>query len=255
MSTLPEDDYTIHLPTVRADGLDQDQEYCEIERDGERRRIRFHDYDEIFAVPGLYERLFADLLACDSPRVVVDLLSDALEQAEERPQDLHALDFGAGNGMVGAELARIDSGSIVGVDLLDEAREAALRDRPGVYDSYHVVDFTDLAQDERRELEEHDCNCLTCVAALGFGDVPLDAFATALDLVGDDAWIAFNIRKRFVDDADETGFARALRSALDDGTIVEHASKTYTHRMSVSGEPLDYLAIVGRKQGELELVG
>jgi SAM-dependent methyltransferase len=255
MPTLPEDDYTIHLPTVRAAGLDQDEEYCEIERDGERRRIRFHDYDEIFAVPGLYERLFAELLACDSPRIVVDLLSQVLEREEERPQDLRVLDFGAGNGMVGAELARVESGSIVGVDLLDEAREAALRDRPGVYDSYHVVDFTDLAQDERRQLDEQDFNCLTCVAALGFGDVPLDAFATALDLVADDGWIAFNIRERFVDATDETGFARALTSALDDGAIVEHATMTYTHRMSVSGEPLDYLAVVGRKQGALELVG
>jgi hypothetical protein len=32
---------------------DQDEEFCEVVLDGEVRRIRFHDYDEIFDVPGL----------------------------------------------------------------------------------------------------------------------------------------------------------------------------------------------------------
>ncbi|MBB4660895.1 class I SAM-dependent DNA methyltransferase [Conexibacter arvalis] len=254
MSTLDHQEYVIHMPAAGADGLDQHEEYCEVEWDGERRRIRFHDYDEIFKVPGLYERLFADALSCDSPRVVVDLLHDALRQEDERPQDLQVLDFGAGNGMVGAELARIDSGAIVGVDLLEAAKEAAERDRPGVYDAYHALDMTELAPSAREELEQHDFNCLTCVAALGFGDVPPEAFASAFELVADEGWVAFNIRERFVEEADTSGFSRTLATALEEGTIVEHARVTYTHRLSVSGDPLPYVALVGRKQGELELV-
>jgi SAM-dependent methyltransferase len=254
MSTLSRQDYVIHMPAAGAAGLDQDEEFCEVEQDGERRRIRFHDYDEIFKVPGLYERLFADALSCDSPRVVVDLLHDALRQEDERPQDLQVLDFGAGNGMVGAELARIESGAIVGVDLLVEAKEAAGRDRPGVYDAYHALDMTELAPDAREQLARHDFNCLTCVAALGFGDVPPEAFATAFELVADNGWIAFNIRERFVAESDTSGFSRTLAGALADGTIAEHARVSYTHRMSTSGEALSYVAMVGRKQGELELV-
>lgn len=254
MSTLTGDEheYTLHLPE-RGTGLDQDEEFCEIEVDGARRRIRFHDYAAIYSTPGLYERLFADSLACDSPRVVVDLLDDALERSGTSAQQLQVLDFGAGNGMVGAELARIGSGSVVGVDLLPEAKHAAGRDRPGVYDDYHALDLTDPAADGRDELERRDFNCLTCVAALGFGDVPPEAFANAFNLVDDDGWVAFNIRERFTEESDTSGFAATLATLLDDGTIEEHARVSYTHRMSVDGEPLPYVALVGRKQGELLL--
>src|SRR5690606_3253866 len=107
-----------------------------------------------------------------SPRVVVDLLADALDRADASPEELRVLDLGAGNGMVGEQLAELGSGAIVGVDLLPEAKAAAERDRPGVYDAYYAVDLTDLEDDERAALERHDVNCLTCVAALGFDDIP-----------------------------------------------------------------------------------
>jgi SAM-dependent methyltransferase len=254
MSTLTSDEYeyTLHLPD-RGAGLDQDEEFCEIEVDGARRRIRFHDYAAIYSTPGLYERLFADSLSCDSPRVVVDLLDDALERSGTSAGELQVLDFGAGNGMVGAELARIGSGSVVGVDLLPEAKHAAGRDRPGVYDAYHALDLTDPSADGRDALEQRDFNCLTCVAALGFGDVPPEAFANAFNLVEDEGWVAFNIRERFTEEADTSGFAATLASMLDEGTIDEHARVSYTHRMSVDGEALQYVALVGRKQGELTL--
>lgn len=32
--------------------IDQDEEWCEVVVDGERRRIRFHDYSEVFKIPG-----------------------------------------------------------------------------------------------------------------------------------------------------------------------------------------------------------
>jgi hypothetical protein len=32
--------------------------------------------------------------------------------------------------------------SVVGVDIIPEAQEAADRDRPGVYEDYYVVDLT-----------------------------------------------------------------------------------------------------------------
>ena len=75
-------DYALHLPPEHArDELDQDQEWCEIEINGERQRIRFHDYASIYNVPGLYERLFAEQLECDSPRFVTELLGAELRTA------------------------------------------------------------------------------------------------------------------------------------------------------------------------------
>ncbi len=254
MATLDNVDYALHLPPKHARGeLDQDEEWCEIETaDGDRTRIRFHDYAAIYNVPGLYERLFADRLDCDSPRIVVDLLGEALRDAGLKPETLTALDFGAGNGMVGELLAELTIGEIVGVDLLPEARDAAHRDRPGLYAAYHALDLTQLTAENRRDLMRHDFDLMTCVAALGFGDIPELAFAEAFNLVGAPGWIAFNIRDRFMEE-ETAGFGGLLARMFDEGVLKERTRTRYTHRVSVDGESLDYDAIVAEKLADIPL--
>src|SRR4051794_18310401 len=146
---------------------DQDHEWCRVTVNGAKRKIRFHDYDEIYSVPGLYECLFYQHLACCSPQVVRGLLEDALRDAGVPASTLRVLDLGAGNGMVGEELADLGADLIAGVDLLPEAAAAAKRDRPGVYDDYHVLDLTELSDGVRSELRDHRFNALVSVAALG----------------------------------------------------------------------------------------
>jgi len=248
MSTLSKEDVKIHLPNG-AFALEQDEEFFEIEEDGARRRIRCHDYGEIFSVPGLYEQLFAELLSCESPRVVVELLDETLKERDQDPRELRAVDLGAGNGMVAEELDRIGADSIVGVDILEQAKEAAERDRPGLYDAYHAVDVTELNPALREDLEQRELNCVTCVAALGFGDMPPDAFRAAYDLVEPEGWVAFNIRDQFIDDDDSSGFAELLERMFDEGEMVEHTRRRYQHRLSVKGEPLHYVAVVAQKAG------
>ena len=247
MSRFSNDELTIHLPHAAVTALQQDEEYFELEQDGRRRRIRFHDYAEIYSVPGLYESLFAEMLMCRSPEVVVDLLQETLPGHQQGPRDLRVLDFGAGNGMVGEELDRIGVRSIVGVDELEEAKQAAERDRPGIYDAYHAIDITAPEPGVQRELENADFNCLTCVAALGFGDIPADVFRAALDLIADDGWVAFNIRDRFVGETDRSGFADLMDDMAATGDLVEHARLRYPHRLGLSGEPLHYVAVVAQK--------
>jgi predicted TPR repeat methyltransferase len=252
MPTLDTVDFALHLPPRHArNELDQDEEWCEIEVDGARRRIRFHDYAAIYEVPGLYERLFAEELECHSPTIVTELLGERLRAARVRPADLTALDFGAGNGMVGECLAALSIGQIVGVDLLEEARDAAERDRPGTYADYYALDFTDLSGADRRELMRHDFSVLTCVAALGFGDIPPLAFAEAFNLVGSPGWLAFNIRDRFIEDAG--GFGGLIARMLREGVIEERGRKRYVHRQSVAGESLEYVAIVAEKCADVPL--
>lgn len=254
MATLDRQGFELTLPPRQAGGgLDQDEEWCEVEVNGERRRIRFHDYAAIYEIPGLYEHLFGELLECNSPDVVCGLLRDALHGAGIDPGTLSVLDFGAGNGMVGERLDDCGAGSIVGVDLLPEARDAALRDRPGVYDDYLAVDLSALTDDQRATLEAHDFDALACVAALGFGDVPPVAFAEAFNLVSSPGWIAFNLRERFLDDEDAGGFGAFIARMFDEGVLEEHARRSYTHRISVAGEPLTYVAVVARKLRDVPL--
>lgn len=264
MVVLPGDDesrtateqprYEISLPR-EIDGCDQDEEFCEVRIDGERRRIRFHDYDEIYSIPGLYEQLFYDLLRCDSPRVVCELLSEQVEEAGLDVEDLSVLDLGGGNGMVAEQLAELGVDAIVGVDLIEEAAEAARRDRPGVYDEYVVADLTAMPDDARETLEERHLNCLMTVAALGFGDIPPEVFIEADRMIEPDGWVAFNIKEDFISDADRSGFAGLISRALDAGTLELQAQRRYQHRLSVAGEPLHYLAIVARRRGELAELG
>jgi SAM-dependent methyltransferase len=242
--------FEITFPRGREEDRDQDEEFCEVVIDGDVRKIRFHDYDEIFAIPGLYEQLFYDELKCDSPRVVAGLLGEHIPESER--SELRVLDVGAGNGMVGEELDKWDVHAITGVDIIQEAADATERDRPGIYERYYVVDLTDIPEGTQRQLEERPFNALTSVAALGFGDIPPEAFAAAYNFVDDGGMIAFNIRDRFMEGNDRSGFEEMMKNALDDGALEKVDEKLYRHRLAVSGEELMYWAIVARKRGDLK---
>jgi len=248
------DDLEIRLPQAEAlaSALDQDQEWCEVVHDdGTVERLRFHDYDRIFTVPGLYERLFYTELECSSPTVVRGLLEDALRTDGAEPADLRVLDLGAGNGMVAEELRAMGADAIIGADILHEAKMAAERDRPAVYDGYQVCDLTapDPVADEA--LRSFAPTCLTTVAALGFGDIPPRAFATAFEYLADDAWIAMTIKDDFISDDDPSGFSRLIKRMNDEGALEVSVDHRYQHRLAVSGEPLHYHAYVARKRAEI----
>jgi SAM-dependent methyltransferase len=249
MSTTDPTTLAVEFPDDLA--LDQDHEWCRVTVDGTTRKIRFHDYDEIYSIPGLYEFLFYEHLQCCSPQVVRGLLEDVLTDAGVPSDTLRVLDLGAGNGMVGEELADLGAEMITGVDLLPEAAAAAERDRPGVYDDYLVLDLTELPEPLRRELRGRRFNALVSVAALGFGDIPPRAFAEAFNLVADGGWIAFNIKEHFLDDGEPTGFSRLIGKLLDSGMVEQRAEKVYRHRLSMNGEPLDYVALVGVKRSSI----
>ncbi|HEX8053153.1 MAG TPA: class I SAM-dependent methyltransferase [Thermoleophilaceae bacterium] len=248
-------EYDVRLPKAGETSFDQDQEWCEILIDGEPRRIRFHDYDEIYSIPGLYEHLFYELLECDSPRAVTALLGQELRDRGREAGDLRVLEVGAGNGMVAAELVELGVRSIVGVDIIEEAAMAAERDRPGIYDDYKILDLTAIPADTGRELQGHGFNCMVTVAALGFGDIPPDAFANAYNFVEPGGLVAFNIKEDFLADADGSGFSKLIQAGLRDGALEIRAEERYRHRLSIAGEPLHYVAIIGEKRSDLPVTG
>jgi SAM-dependent methyltransferase len=242
-----EAEMTVRLPDRRGP-VPQDEEWCEVAVNGGWRRIRFHDYGDVYAVPGLYEHLFRDLLQCQSPETVVGLLAEQLATSGVEPESLAVLDLGAGNGMVGEALADMGAGRIVGVDIVPEAGEAVDRDRPGLYARYHVCDLLDPPPRVARSLASERFNALTSVAALGFGDIPPEVFQAAFDLVDEGGWVAFTLKEDFLLDAECSGFCGLIEELVESGSLEVCARRRYRHRVSVAGEPLYYVAMVGRKR-------
>lgn len=241
-------DLQIRLPQPE-NLLDQDAEHCSVLIDGEWRRYRFHDYADIYTVPGLYEALFHEVLDCRSPDVIGKLVKEELQRLDPGP--LRMLDLGAGNGLVGEQLRRLDPERLVGVDIIPEAEQAALRDRPDVYDAYHVADMTALSPQQTEELRAERFTGLCCVAALGYDDIPPAAFRGAYNLVEDGGVIAFNIKDKFLSDNDTTGFAGFIKKLREEGVLELLTSERYRHRINVHGDPLYYVALVGRKKRDI----
>ena len=242
--------YSVRLPMPNG-ALAQNEAYFFLEEDGQRKKIRFHDYDEIYLRPGLYEQLFYDRLKCESPTRMAEWLSKAVNDAGERTQSLRVLDLGAGNGMMGQALAKEGVARLVGVDILPEAKMATERDRPGLYDAYFAGDLTQSKSDLLTELSEWKFDCLTTVAALGFGDIPTMAFINAYNAIEKGGWVAFNIRDTFLSQEDDTGFSVLIRAVLLSQKMELHRMIRYRHRYSIDGEPLYYYGIVCRKRSNL----
>ncbi|MEJ2870321.1 methyltransferase domain-containing protein [Actinomycetospora sp. OC33-EN08] len=230
----------------------QDDEWCVVAQpDGTWSEFRFHDYHRIFDVPGLYEKIFYDVLGCDTPRFMADLFADALAGTREDPAAVRVLDLGAGNGIMAEELAAVGVPHAVGVDILPEAQAAAERDRPGLYAHYLVADLTALDPTESRRLADHRLTALSVVAALGFGDIPPAAFRTAYDHVADGGWVVLTIKDAFLAEDDTSGFATMISDGLSSGALEVVRRERFRHRLATDASPLVYEGIVARKRGPL----
>ena len=225
----------------------QDGEWVVAKLNGHWEEIRIQDYARLFEVPGLYEQVVYEALECQSPEMIATLLERCMESHSPSMEDLKVLDLGAGNGCVAEELHDHGAREFVAVDICTEARQAAERDRPGLYDLYLLDDMTSPKPATVKALEQARPNCLCCVAALGFDDIPAEAFANALEFVAPDGWVAFTIKSDFVQNGDASGFRRLIDQLIDTGGLEVEERRSYTHRLSTDGRPLEYLAYVARK--------
>lgn len=239
--------YKIVLPENR-DLCDQNQEYIWLEIEGERQKVRIHDYKKMFSIPKLYEQVVYRHLKCCSPNVLAGLMHKHIKHTQGILQPLRILDFGAGSGISGKKIRkRLSCEALVGLDILPEAKDSAYKEHPGIYDKYYIMDCMNLNQEEVDILKSWRFNTLFVVGALGFDDIPLNSFLNVYNLLEDNAWIAFNIKDRFLkQNIQSNSFNRLFASIFKDQMSVLE-QKRYRHRYAVSGCPLYYYAIVGKK--------
>jgi predicted TPR repeat methyltransferase len=210
------------------------EDWIEYGPPGARKRVGFHDYASLYAEPGLYERVFYEELGMRSAEEVVGLYAASLdgEAAAER-----VLDLGAGNGIGGDLLREAGVGSLVGLDLEPEARVAALRDRPGVYDDYVVAD---LATDPGA-VAGFDFTAVVAVSAIGVGHIPMAVFADTLDaLLEPGGRFAFAVADGLLPDFHDGLFARVPADVL--------GTSRYQHRRQMDGGDHPATAVVARKR-------
>jgi hypothetical protein len=98
-----------------------------------------------------------------------------------------------------------------------------------------------------KTLQEWNFNAMTVVAALGYGDIPPEAFFTAFNLIQNGGWIAFNIKEDFLRDEDTGGFSGLMNRLTRKNIVQMEAYKRYCHRLNIAGDPLYYIAAVAQK--------
>ncbi len=242
---MPRCEFPVYFP--EATDLSQGQEYFFIEKDGKKEQVQLHDYLKIYSVPWLYEEVLYELLKCNTPVAICDLLEKVLRETETNPLDLRVLEIGAGSGIFAQHLRGLGIKRITGLDILEIAHQAAERDRPGLYDDYYVADLTDLSSEAHKELADQEFNCVAVASATGWGNhIPVLGFATAFELLAQGGWFIFHV-KRDKDDAECLELCDWIDTLVGSRKMRVLANESCFHRYSIDNKPIFYDVIIGSK--------
>jgi hypothetical protein len=238
--------WTVELDTTPGRRQAQ-EEFLLHHGDGSAERITLHDYARVYSVPGLYEEVVQHRLECASPATVAGALVEAAQSEGRTADGLRAFDLGAGNGVVGEELAARGVAVVAGADGVAEARDAAHRDRPGLYAHYLVGERLDVGE-VARLVRDEGLTALVAAGAVGEGHVPVDALAQLWDAFPPGSFLALTLADR-EDDHDVTDVEAMIAGTAGQ----EHPSRTvvrrrFRHRLSMAGDELFYLVLVAVKE-------
>ena len=242
-------DFEIRIPQEVSNLVIQ-EEFFWLKQNGKERKLRLHDYAEVYRIPYLYEHLMEKLHA-KSHTVLSSLLIDQFTQVGGAVEDLVVLEVGAGSGMVGKTLADLGVKSITGIDILPEAAVAAAREYPGVYENYYVEDLTKLSAKTGDTLSSRGFNCIVCGSALGFNHIPALGWARAFNMIAPNGLIAFNVQKERWKDKSETSFSAWHPWVAKTDIFEITQTHNYQHRFYMDGRSLDYVAVIGTKQANI----
>lgn len=210
--------------------------------DGHVEELRLHEYERLYALPGVYEQIVHERLGCRSPQELAELLAGTVDGLGWGRGAARVIDIAAGNGVSGEALATAGLHPVLGSDIVPAARRAALRDRPGLYDEYLTLDLLALSDADRAHIRALQANVLSCVAPVGEHAVPPAALAAAAALLEPEALVAYLHDVDIVDvDPVTAGVWRSIEAEGE-----ELARRRYVHRRTVSGAPYHMEAVVWR---------
>ena len=225
-----------------------DGEYIALSGDGiDEQVIHLHEYPRLYAVPGLYEHVVQELLGCRSPQVAADGVANALRRLGLDPADVPLLDLGAGTGLVGELLSALGATTVIGLDALDAARDACLRDRPSVYRDYLIGDLAHPRPELLARLRGHHPGGLVSAGAFGGTHVPAAALLNALALLPNGAPVVFTIDERWTQADGPGGFRTPITQLFASGHLQLFERSRFQHRRSTAGNPIYYELFVAAK--------
>jgi trans-aconitate methyltransferase len=238
-------DFSVELD--QRSGLAQaDERLTVIFADGRREHMRLHEYGRVYTVPGLYEEVVQRRLECASPAVLSRALVKHVVQCGDDPAALRLLDIGAGNGVVGEELRKLGvDGAFFGMDKEGGAREAAERDRPGLYVEYLIGDLAELSIASM--VEKYSLTGMVGAGVFGPGHVSAANLNAAWQQFRPGAWLAVTLPENVVNaDGEElSDYVAALRAGEENTEVTEFSR--YRHRFRMSGDPIYYYLMVARR--------
>jgi hypothetical protein len=213
--------------------------------DGEVEELRLHDYERLYALPGVYEQIVQERLGCASPARIAAMLAGAADEAGWPREQVRVIDVAAGNGVSGEALVHEGLRPVLGTDIVPAARAAAQRDRPGVYGSYETLDLLSRTDATAAQLGALRANAASCVAPVGDrpGQVPTEALVTVAGLLTADALVAYMHDPRVAERDVVT--AELWRERLG-AQATEVARERYLHRRTVNGGSYEMVGVVWR---------
>ena len=215
--------------------------------DGRVEEVHLHDYARVYALPGVYEQIVTDRLGCRSPWQIAGMLAGTVDRIGWRRERTRVVDLAAGNGVSGEALASEGLTPVLGTDIVPAARDACLRDRPGVYGQYRTLDLLDLSPEQRTAIVTLGANAVACVAPVGDGpsQLPPRALAAAVALLAADALVAymFDPAAGAPDAVTTAMWVQTLGPGVQAGELER---RRYVHRRTVNGEPYEMDGVVWR---------
>ncbi|AFY39672.1 Methyltransferase type 11 [[Leptolyngbya] sp. PCC 7376] len=246
---MTESNYEIIIPENIEDLVIQ-EEFFYLLQDGKKRKIRLHDYKELYSIPRLYQSIMEQQQE-QSHIVLPSLLKEYIVSSGKKMEDLTILEVGAGSGAVGKTLSDFGVKSIVGIDIVPEAKEAVDRDYPDVYSSYYIEDLNNLSPKTKEALIQQKFDCIVCGSALGFNHIPAKTWAKAFNVIAPNSWIAFNVQNERWENEGTDSFVAWHPWVSDENILNITKTHKYRHRFYLDGRPLYYVAIIGTKVGNI----